>query len=102
MGRVTVRMSGDAEAISWLVERMECQKGVRICVSQESTSETMLMLDIDTDAARPRSRRTAKDTKKFRDEAWRLYLDEHMTQADISRQLGCSRSYVSRIINQDY
>ena len=102
MGRVTVRMSGDAEAISWLVERMECQKGVRICVSQESTSETMLMLDIDTDAARPRPRRTAADTQKFRDDVWRLFLDEHMSQADIARQLGCSQAYVSRIINQNY
>ena len=102
MGRVTVRMSGDADTVSWMIACMEQQKGVRISDIGVSKTDTMMMLDIDTDAARPRSRRTAKDTKKFRDRVWQMYLDEHVIQADIARQLGCSQAYVSRIINQDY
>ena len=102
MGYVKVRMSGDADAVSWMIACMERQKGVCISDIGVSKTDTMVMLDIDTDAARPRQRRTAADTKFFRDEVWRLYLDEHMTQADISRHLGCSQAYVSRIINQDY
>lgn len=102
MARVTVRMSGDADAVSWMVACMERQKGVSVLDIGVSKSDTMMSLDIDTVAATPRQRRTATDTKVFRDAVWRMYLDEHMSQADISRQLGCSQSYISRIVGSDY
>ena len=102
MGRVTVRMSGDADTVSWMIACMERQKGVRVSDIGVSKTDTMMVLDIDMDAARPRPRRTAADTDVFRDEVWRLYLDEHMTQAEIARRMTCSQAYVSRIINQNY
>ena len=91
----------DKENGTWVT----CQI-IKHLLSHENVRKKNLQYSHDTgevimefEVTEPRLRRTKNEANKFQETVTKLYQEEHLKQSEIAKRMGCSRAYVSRIIN---